>query len=184
MGRRPDPAGLQELKGNPGKRRKAAALPPAQAGTIAPPAKLTGASRDVWERLAPELVRMNFLRQTDAQAFARWCDAVVRYWKVSEELRKTGETYTSTSAHGELQRINPLFVVEERLAKRLESLEDRFGLNPAARQTIMLRLSQTQPQLPLALPKGEGAGEAAEAAREMEVAPSPIGILSRPERLN
>jgi P27 family predicted phage terminase small subunit len=186
MGRRPDPAALQEAKGNPGKRRKSPELPNLPAGSIPAPSRLNSDGLRVWEQIAPELQRMNFLRGTDANAFARYCDAVVRFWRITEKLRDEGETYTSKSAHGELQRINPLFVIEERLAKRLESLEDRFGLNPAARQQIMLRLAQHQPQLPFG-PAKSAEGEAETPSQPPGADPlsaSPIGLLNPPARLN
>lgn len=186
MGRRPDPAGLQEAKGNPGKRRRTPVQPVPGGGTIAAPTRMTAEGQRVWDRLVPELVRMNFLRATDVQAFGRYCDAVARYWKITLQLRKVGETYTSKSNHGDLQRISPLFVVEERLAKRLESLEDRFGLNPAARQQIMLRLASAQGQLDLGRPPPEPEREASapEASPSEGLSASPIGLLTPPARLN
>ncbi|MFC4169616.1 phage terminase small subunit P27 family [Teichococcus aestuarii] len=150
---------------------------------MVPPTRLDDAAREIWARLAPDLERMNFLRATDVHAFARYCSALTRYYKVTEDLHAKGETYTSASAHGTLERIHPLFVVQERLAKRLESLEDRFGLNPAARQQIMMRLAQHQPQLPLAAPNAEKQPEQS-AAPEPPVAASPMGFLNTPQRLN
>jgi phage terminase small subunit len=58
MGRRPDPAGLQEAKGNPGKRWAMSQKPQQQgAGSISPPAKLTAVGMEVWLRTAPDLER-------------------------------------------------------------------------------------------------------------------------------
>jgi P27 family predicted phage terminase small subunit len=151
-GRKPDGDALQDAKGRPGKRRRA--TPPASstvaATTIQPSSKLKQSALHVWRALAPELERLNFLRPTDANAFSRYCQTVARYWQVSEDLDREGETYTTDSAHGSMKRINPLFIIQERLSRRLTELEDRFGLTPAARQQIMLRLAQQQPSLPLA----------------------------------
>jgi P27 family predicted phage terminase small subunit len=154
-GRRPQPDALKAAKGNPGKRAIAPSTPTDADKAAAkvtsatkPPGKLTAAALSVWRQTAPELERMNFLRPTDRQAFARYCDAVARFWDVRQKLTKAGATYWTDSAHGKMQRINPLFIVEERLARRLTELEDRFGLSPSARQQIMLRLAQGQPALP------------------------------------
>lgn len=173
-GRKPDAPGLQELKGNPGKRKRVASAPgvveTTPSGALKPLSLLTTTAKAVWQSVGPDLERMGFLRPTDRNAFARYCDAVARYWAISKQLRMEGQTYTSTSAHGDLRRVNPLFLIEERLAKRLEGLEDRFGLTPATRQQIMMRLAQQQPQLPFK-PKAD-----AETAAPAPVE-SPIGLL-------
>ena len=183
-GRKPDPPGLQAIKGDPRKQKRQTAgahgSPDLGAGgSLKPLSKLTPAAQAVWRELGPELERLNFLRPTDRNAFARYCDAVVRYWDVSKSLRKEGQTYTSTSQHGELRRVNPLFLIEERLAKRLEGLEDRFGLTPATRQQIMARLASAQHTLPLG-----GGGGASDQPPEPPEAPadSPVGFLGAATR--
>lgn len=177
-GRRPDPAGLQDAKGNPGKRRRTQ-LPPErdEKGGLRPAVKISVAAVRIWDQLAPELERMNFLRSTDRSAFTRYCDTLARYWDVRRQLDGKHLTYTSTSAHGDLQRINPLFAVEERLSKRLTDLEDRFGLSPASRQQIMLRLAQTSPQLPFGQPDPQPAAPPPPGGTAPTPA-SPIGGLS------
>jgi len=175
-GRKPDAPEMQEAKGRPGKRRRPAA--PA-ASTVAssavqPTSKLGRSALHVWTKLAPELERMNFLRGTDSNAFARYCQTVAKYWEVSAELDRDGEVYWTETVHGKMKRINPLFLIQERLSRRLIELEDRFGLSPAARQQIMMRLAQQQPQLPLR-PQGE-----AEPTTPPPDA-GPIGILGSPK---
>jgi P27 family predicted phage terminase small subunit len=175
-GRRPEPAALQDAKGNPGRRRRASIVaPPASTWDVKAPVKLTGDAARVWAHLAPELERMKFLRPTDAQAFARYCRDVAHYWDVTQRLDEAGDTYVSESVHGRMLRINPHFVIQERLGRRLQEAEDRFGLSPAARQSIMLRLAQqlpSQPNLPNTAP-----------AQPLPENPagvgSPIGALSR-----
>lgn len=172
-GRRPEPAELKAAKGNPGKR----AIPrvaDAPSGAIKPLAKLRPAAVAVWRELAPELARMNFLRPTDRHAFSRYCETVVHYWDVTTQLRQSGDTYVTESAHGTMQRVNPLFLIQERLFKRLTDLEDRFGLSPAARQSIMQRLAQVQPTLPLGEPAHPSPSADMPAS---EAPPSPIGLL-------
>jgi P27 family predicted phage terminase small subunit len=176
----PEPDALKAAKGNPGKRKLAATAPSAVVtkGTK-PPHQLNAAALAVWRQIAPELERMNFLRSTDRHAFARYCDTLARFWDVRKKLGGGKVTYWTDSAHGKMQRVNPLFLVEERLAKRLTDLEDRFGLSPASRQQIMLRLAANTPQLPFdqprpaqGVPGPDGDPAAAQAPPE-----SPIGIL-------
>lgn len=142
-GRKPEPAAVKEAKGNPGRRP----LPKEQDAVRATeaPKALSRQAKKIWEELAPDLQRMKFLRPTDAHAFARYCEHLTRWWELTKSLRKTGETYESESNHGKLLRVRPEFLVRERLEKRMEALEDRFGLSPAARQQILQRLAIVNP---------------------------------------
>lgn len=177
-GRRPDAPALKELKGNPGKRRIVKASVAAAPGELGPaPGTLkTAGAKRLWDEIGTELQRMNFLRASDRPAFARYCETLDRYWDVTQRMGKGGETYMTESAHGSMLRIHPLFAVQERLAKRLEGLEDRFGLNPQARQQYLLRMAQAQlPLLPLGQPGEKPAGEA-----PPPDGGSPVGLLARP----
>lgn len=177
-GRRPEPAEVKAAKGNPGKRRVGAAPDTLEPLGLKPPRELDAAGRAMWNAMAPELDRNKFMRATDRQAFARYCDTLARYWEASSKLRKggkkTGVVYETTSAHGSLLRLNPWFHVQERLSRRLTELEDRFGLNPMARQQILLRLASAGPQgqLPLGSPD-----EPAADGQQVDPRQSPIGIL-------
>ena len=197
-GRKGQPARVREAKGNPGKRAArpakstAAAARPAKGQDVAMSAKdqgdattavaiskfsggvpreLTKRAKAVWNTLAPQLVHANVVRQTDRGALARYCDTVAEYWAVTQTLRRKKYTYLlKTIAGDKMPRLNPLFMVQDRLAKRLDALEDRFGLTPRSRQEILYRLAQAQaPQLPLDNPAtGEPAPEP----------DSPVGFLN------
>lgn len=177
QGRKPEPAGLKEAKGNPGKRKIPKAGAAASAGEITPSSKLGRPALSIWHELKPELERMNFIRPTDRHALSRYCDTMAEYWRVTLALRSKsqGLTYETTGPNGSMTRINPLFLIQDRLEKRLMMLEDRFGMNPMARQQIMLRLAERQPQLPLG---PQGATEPAPDADAPGLLDNPIGVLS------
>lgn len=144
-GRKADPAAVKAAKGNPGKRRivdVSAAEVAAVIGKVTPPAHLSKEAREMWLRYAPELERLNFLRASDAPAFARYCEGLAQFWKATRALRKEPTVYWTETPHGKMRRLNPWFMVQDRLDRRLLALEDRFGINPAARQSIMYRLAQ------------------------------------------
>lgn len=172
---------MKEAKGNPGRRR--VVKEPESANAAPMPKGLSAAAKKVWAEMAPELQRMKFLRPTDAGAFARYCEHLTRWWALTRSLRKTGETYESTSQHGTLLRVRPEFLVRERLEKRMEALEDRFGLSPAARQQILQRLAVVNPapagDLLDRLGEDQEQGDEAPAA-----APSPIGMLGNRSRVH
>jgi P27 family predicted phage terminase small subunit len=168
-GRRPEPAALQEAKGNPGRRKPRAQIEVAPADGRAPE-HLSRDAKLVWAALAPELERLKFLRLTDVPAFARYCSDLAKYWEITRKLATQTETYWTESNHGRLQRVNPLFLVQDRIARRLNDIEDRFGLSPAARQRIFQQLAAATPMLPL--------GDTAPSTQQ-PTAESPIGLLTR-----
>ena len=149
-GRKADPAEVQAAKGNPGKRADRAPVTadvPAIDGDA--PADLGERETIVWRKLHEDLGRLKMLRATDEWVLKRYCGTLVQYARVSDELKERGEVYdAATVSGGTLRRIEPLFVVQQHLAKRLESMEDRLGLNPRARYEILHRLSTAAPPTP------------------------------------
>ena len=172
-GKRQDKA-VNEAKGNPGGRKpgKSRAKPAVEkidAKSSAPtveanaadlgtsdkvpgavPSELTKHGKAVWRIIAPLLARSNFYHKTYAFSLTRYCDTVAEYWKVTRELRKKSYVYKAPKVGGgTMLRFNPLFMVQDRLARRLDTLEHNFGLNPRARGEVMARLTE-QIALPLA----------------------------------
>ncbi|WP_431856614.1 phage terminase small subunit P27 family [Azospirillum sp.] len=182
-GRKPQPAEVKQAKGNPGKRRVAQTPADLPALGSTAPADLPARARKIWDELAPELARLKFLRSTDREAFARYCLHLCRWWELTKALeKKGGETYVTESAHGTMRRVDPDFLVRERIESRLETLEDRFGLSPAARQQLLQRMMSAPPP---ALPAGGLFGEdPAKPAGDQPVSPpkppaSPVGLLAK-----
>jgi P27 family predicted phage terminase small subunit len=147
-GPKPDPAAVKEAKGNPGRRPIGAdPVTDDQAGAshgeittapndVVPPVWLKGKALDVWNRIGPRLVKMRLLSPIDAEPFARYCRNFARWEKMQTELDERGETYESESQHGKLRRIDPSFMIADRLERSLMAIEDRFGLSPSERQRV------------------------------------------------
>jgi hypothetical protein len=51
-------------------------------------------------------------------------------------MKGRGMIYEIETASGKVRRADPSFMMADRLDRRLEAFEDRFGLNPAERQRI------------------------------------------------
>lgn len=150
MGRRKQPAGLQEAMGNPG-RRKA----PTPTATPKRSAKVEDASvpyvlkgrefadaRKVWDRIAPDLVRSNIMAPTDFEAFGRYCVHVADWAELSKTIKKEGRTQEVKTVGGDVMvRMHPAVKARELAEKRMVELEDRFGLNPRYRMAIMRDMS-------------------------------------------
>lgn len=179
-GRKAKPDALKLAQGNPGKRHisidpenETPEELPEITGNI--PSELSERARGVWKKLVPELSRMRFLKESDRAAFTRYCEYCGEWWRLTKDIEAEGTSYWTESAHGKMQRINPKFIVRERIEKSLERLDDRFGLNPAARQQMMQRLAGVLPSSPPGGLFGEETDEAEAEGRPH--AASPIGML-------
>lgn len=188
-GRPRQSAATRDAKGNPGHRARAKAPTaksapakskgrgPAPASKVpgGTPRELTAAGKKVWAMVVPQLDAVHFYDPLDRNALARYCDSVAQYWDVTRQLRKQKFTYDVRKVGGgKMLRFNPLFMIQDRLARRLDTLEDRFGMTTRARQEIMYRLANQVPQLPL------GTGDDPSAPAPDLAHKSPIGILNSP----
>lgn len=142
-GPKPEPAAVKVAKGNPGHRPigidpvdETKASDAAPQPKIPPPAWLKGEGRKVWESLAPRLTAMKLLTPIDSLTFGRYCKNFALWLKMQRRLTRRGEIYEIETASGRVRRTDPAFLIADRIDKRLESVEDRFGLNPAERQRL------------------------------------------------
>jgi P27 family predicted phage terminase small subunit len=113
------------------------------AAGVTPPKWLKKEGRRIWDRLAPTLQAAKLLTQADAETFARYCRNFARWIDAEKAIDKEGATYESESQWGKLKRVNPVFLIADRLERQLLAAEDRFGLNPAERQRIFAARAQT-----------------------------------------
>lgn len=185
-GRKPTPDELNEARGNPGKRarrKEAVAELPSIAGIVAPK-HMRAKGKRYWEEVAGFLIDSRIVRASDRNALARYCETLADYVEVTRELDVQGHVYWSTSNHGKLQRISPYFMVQERLVKRLQDLEDRFGLSPASRQQIMARMAAgSQGNLALGVAQsnqGESAGTGQTEAPAPAFPSNPVDFFTKP----
>lgn len=189
-GRRPKNPEIQAARGNPGKRGKRKTIEdvleaaPLRNGA---PAHLSELARRFWQKVAPEMIRLNFVRDTDKPGLERYCENLAEFWSMHLKLRGRSRTYWTDSAHGKMKRIEPLFLLLHRVEKMLFDYEDRIGLNPAARQRILVGMA-AQTRLPLPEPDGRmsenDGSNADDQAAEGESGDSPVGILAGGARVH
>ena len=175
-GRKGQPAEVKDAKGNPGNRpNKAAstdALPEDKGGA---PAHLKAEAKKIWAALAPHLQRSKLMRVTDRNAFARYCQSLADYWEATRQLGTNGHVYDAPMTNGgTMKRINPWFGVQDRIGRRLENLEDRFGLSPRSRQEVMFRMASLG-ATPPPLPAGD---DELPLAQPDSAAKGPVGFLN------
>lgn len=143
-GPKPEPAAVKAAKGNPGRRNIGSdpvdetvqAATKAAPGKIEPPKWLKKEGLGIWKRIAPRLVSLKLLTQTDADTFARYCRNYARWLKMQSRLDEMGEIYEIETASGTVRRADPAYMIGDRLERQLVTAEAVFGLNPAERQRI------------------------------------------------
>jgi P27 family predicted phage terminase small subunit len=102
----------------------------------------TETALDVWNRLAPDLVRKKVLTSWDVEAFATYCDAVVNHRRASEEVARDGVTVMGAKS---IVR-NPAVVAAKTYADVMARYGARFGLTPSDRASLSLGEGRRDPR--------------------------------------
>jgi hypothetical protein len=146
-GRRPRPDALKALQGNPGKRPLFLEDRVAPV-TSAPPALTTfpdflkhDRERELFKRVIEDYLHRRIARAADTNAYARWAVYMHRWMIAKESLDGIAHpSYQSPPGRGRWMRL-PSFGDLLDLERAITALEDRLGLNPTSRQTIVRGLS-------------------------------------------
>jgi P27 family predicted phage terminase small subunit len=133
-GRPPDPIPLKILKGR-GKGLDVAGYripdPPVfNRGAPDPPDWLTTTARELWDRIAPGLDRLDLLKPEDYTSFVAYCETWSTYLEALEQVR-AGGLIVSHSKTG-MQHKNPAVSVLENAGTQLLRFAQQFGLTPSA----------------------------------------------------
>lgn len=152
-GRKPDPPGLQEMKGNPGKRKKrrdaakmrVAELAAADAinlDPLAPPKILRDphleTARRIWIELMPVLRSFNLLTKLDRYTFAMYCVHMSDWLSATKDIADNGHSYKAVNVNGdELHRMNPAVKVRQVSERAILEISARFGLDPQSRFKLL-----------------------------------------------
>jgi P27 family predicted phage terminase small subunit len=163
-GRKPQSAEQAARKGDAGKRARSRAAAEAAAGAAdLPPAvapsphndgspewlELTPAARRVWSALMPLLSTMSFVKATDHGVLARYCTHLARWIELNGKINARGEVhYETNSLHGKMLRQHPDFAALMRIEAALVIIEDRVGLTPAARQSLVIKAANAPGDTP------------------------------------
>ncbi len=183
-GPKPQPAAVREQKEairSPHRQRPAPPEIAQASGGLQPPVWLKKEGLKIWNRLAPTLRAAKLLTQADVETFGRYCRNFARWLKMQKEVDKEGEAYESESQWGKLKRVNPSFLIADRIERQLLAAEDRFGLNPAERQRIFIARAAGAPadlfapQLPAEKPSGDPAAQPTPPAEPEQ---GPVGFLN------
>lgn len=150
-GRKPIPANVHLLNGNPSKLSAAqlAAGAGAKKTTIAPaavappcPDFLTADAKSEWRRVVGVLVILGLISKIDRSELAVYCQAWAD-WKYArikiKEMRDAGFVETTPSGY---KQISAWMQCANRAEDRMRQAGNSFGMNPAARSRLDIRAPQ------------------------------------------
>ncbi|QHB37231.1 terminase small subunit [Gordonia phage Gudmit] len=144
-GRIPAPAALRLVNGrSPGKDsggRTVEAPPPFKRVPPKAPEWLSGEARAEWDRVVPELTRLNLLKESDRATLAVYCETWVTWCEARRDVRDNGFSITNTStrkdgSESEWVTKNPAVAVMETAANQLRAYATEFGLTPSAESKL------------------------------------------------
>lgn len=140
-GRKPKPAHLRLIEGNP-RQKPIPNEPKPTAGELpAPPEFLSKDAKEEWHRVSLELYRLGLLTQVDigplaayCQSYGRWMQAERAIAKMAEKDQLTGGLMIKTTNGNAIQ--NPLVGTAHKAASDMVRYASEFGLTPAARARL------------------------------------------------
>jgi len=133
-GRKAKPTATKRAAGNPGKRALNKNEPDFGLVTnVDPPEWITGAGREMWERVVPLLLQQKVLQITDLHNVEVFCTAYGTWRASAEDVAKNGPVVMGAMG-GPIK--NPALTALNEAAKQMASFGAMLGLDPASRQRL------------------------------------------------
>lgn len=138
------PTNLALLRGETRPSRVNHNEPKPDLGEIVPPRELGRREQEIWDRLAPDMIRKGVLTAWDVDSFATFCQMVVVNADAAADVQLNGTSCTTVVR--ELSdgtviydlRKNPAWQVMRESAAAIVTLGGRFGLNPSDRSQLTM----------------------------------------------
>ena len=125
----PFPQSEKDLSGNPGKRDDGMEITTAQS-SIDPPNHLSDLATEIWNEVAPEMVKAGLLTVLDRETLAVYCEEVATYREAKKDKRKT----TKNARGGD--QPHPSVRRAKDAAAMIQKLASDLGLTPASRRRL------------------------------------------------
>ena len=136
MGRRgppPQPTKLKLLRGNPGKRKLNAAEPEPELKAPDCPKWLTKVAKEEWDRVIPELLRLQVISGLDRAALAGYCQSYANWRHAQGILKRFGMTFTTDKGYvGQ----RPEVAIAQRERQIMRQFQQELGLTPSSRSRV------------------------------------------------
>ncbi len=101
-------------------------------------------AREVWQRLAPSMVKQGILTEWDGEAFATYREAVEHSRVAAAVIREQG--ILGRGQRGEGTK-NPALQIFRDSAMTIKALGTQFGLTPASRASLTMAEDETHEDL-------------------------------------
>ena len=111
-----------------------------------PPSWLGVAARAEWDRVVPELERLNLLKELDAVALASYCEMVDLFITATAQVHESGLVVENRSLRKDGTEsvwftANPAVTVQRNAQAAIRSWCSEFGLTPAAEMKLATETS-------------------------------------------
>lgn len=147
-GRKPVPATVHMIRGNPSK-KSAAELAAGKAAATKPegdapscPDWLTKDAKAEWRRIVGALVILGLITKIDRAALVAYCVAWGDFKLLREKIDGLGDLGFVESTPSGYKQISAWMQAANRAEDRMLKAGALFGLNPSARQSLEVRLPQ------------------------------------------
>lgn len=97
------------------------------------PAWLSPEAATEWERVVPELRRLDLLKEVDGPALAAYCETWAEFVAATRELQAWGRL-TIEAKQGEIP--HPAVAIRRNAGRELRAWAGQFGLTPVAEQAL------------------------------------------------
>lgn len=133
-GRKPLPANIHILNGNPSKKPAAALMAEIRPDveTPEPPDFLTDEALAEWHRICPLLERVGLISGLYRASLAAYCQAWGRYAYAEARIKELREDAMIEQTPSGYRQMGVWLQISNRAAAEIKSLSSEFGLTPAA----------------------------------------------------
>jgi len=136
-GRKPKPAALKILEGNPGKRRINGSEPRPPQGQPSCPAHLSPSAKAEWKRLAQTLNKVGLLTQVDRAALAAYCQSYGRWVEAERRLAETPALLKTPAGY---VQPSPWLAISAKQLELMAKFMAELGLTPSTRSRLAISL--------------------------------------------
>jgi len=142
-GRKPLPATVHLLRGNPSKKSAAELAGGASAGMLQPkvaapacPEFLTPAAKLEWKRIIKDLVELGVVTKIDRAELAVYCTAWADWKAARKKIKALNDFGFVENTPSGYKQISAWMQVANRAEERMRTAGASFGMNPSARSRL------------------------------------------------
>jgi len=148
------PSALNNLQGNPGKRKENTNefKPPINDSVPDPPPYLGKFAKKEWKRISPILHKAGLLTECDMTMLSSYCQAYDRWLTAEKKLRTYDELTYSSDKGNFLQR--PEVSIANKAMDDLLRYGREFGLTPSSRRNLSVEIEEENEDPFLTLVRG------------------------------